>query len=176
MEHSFSTYKVEIKNLKYINDKGFKFPKTAIITLYDESNKEAGTELLGNIDTADIYTIINEGGDLNLDNCYIEDFSLSFYRQHFNLDKKELIKLNGFSAKNTFFDAHLASDFTLCDFGDGDVSFEGSIFVKGDVLFHASIFGEGNVIFSGISILVGNVDFSGVVVESGDFVFKNSFI
>ncbi len=175
MEHSFNTYRVEIKNLKYITDGGRKFPRTAIITLFDENGIESGTELLGSMDTGDIYKLINEGGDLNFDNCYIEDFSLSYYRQHYNLDKKESLQLKGFSAANSFFEANPITDFTHCDFGEGDVNFEGSVFAKGNLSFHASRFGNGNIIFSGVAILQGNVDFSGVEAGSGDFIFKNAF-
>lgn len=175
MEHSFNTYRVEIKNLKYITDGGRKFPRTAIITLFDENGRESGTELLGSMDTGDIYKLINEGGDLNFDNCYIEDFSLSYYRQHYNLEKKETLQLIGFSAANSFFEANPITDFSHCDFGGGDVSFEGSIFAKGNLTFHASKFGDGNIVFSGVAVLEGNVDFSGLEAGSGDFIFKNAF-
>ena len=93
MEHKFSTYRVEIKNLKYITDAGRRFPRTAIITFHDDRGKELATELFGNMETGEIYKLIHEGGDLNFDNCYIENLSLKSYRQHHNFDKKELVNL-----------------------------------------------------------------------------------
>ncbi len=176
MEHNFSAYNVEIKNLKYITDDGRKFPRTAIVTFFDTRGEEIGTELFGNLDTGDIYSMIRDGSDLNLDNCYIGDLSLSLYRQHNGLDKKEYVTLNGFSARNTFFEAHIATDLSYCNFSEGGVSFEGASFGNGKVLFNNSKFGAGDVIFSGVLFQEGHIEFTGSEFGNGDFVFKNAIV
>jgi len=176
MEHNFATYDIEIKNHKYIADDGRKFPKTAIITFRNKDGVICGTELFGNMDTTDIYKLINEGSELNLDNCYIKDFDINTYRQNYGLDSKAVVKFKCFSASTAFFESHPVTDFSYCDFGDGDTSFESTWFGNGRVSFHNSVFGNGNVIFSGVFIKEGNLDFAGTVVGDGDFVFKNAAI
>ena len=91
--------------------------------------------------------MIKEGKDLNLDNFYIQEFSLSSYRRINGIEKKELVPIKGFSARNAFFEAKVCTDFTYSSFSDGEVSFDGSHFAKGKVLFNGSVFGKGNVIF-----------------------------
>jgi hypothetical protein len=176
MEMIYASYKVEIKKLKFISDSDQKFPRTAIVTFLDEKEQEIGTELFGNRDTGDIYSIIEKGEELNLDNCYIEDFSLSYYRQYNGIDRKEYIKLNRFSANNSFFEAHLATDFSFADFGDGDISFAGSQFARGKVLFLSARFGVGSLSFSGVLMRDGHLEFTGAELGEGDFIFKNVII
>jgi hypothetical protein len=176
MDFHYSSYRVEIKNLKFISDDGRKFPRTAIVTFLNEKDEEIGTELLGNIDIADIYLKIEKKEPLVLDNCYIEEFSLSHYRAKLGIDRKEYVKINGFSAKMSFFDSHNATDFTYCDFGDGITSFEGAHFARGRVLFNNSIFGEGDVSFAAVLVRNGNIEFTGCSFGKGDFIFKNSVL
>ncbi|HUS86604.1 MAG TPA: potassium channel family protein [Bacteroidales bacterium] len=176
MDLHYSSYKVEIKNLKYITDDGRKFPRTAIVAFFNEKGEESGTELFGNLEIGDIYNLIDNGAELNLDNCYIEDFSLSYYRQHSGIEKKQYVRLNSFSAKKAFFEAHLATDFTFADFGDSGVSFEESQFAKGRVLFNNAKFGKGDVSFSGIFVRDGHIEFTGSAFGDGDFIFKNVIV
>ncbi len=176
MELHYSSYKVEIKHLKFITDDGRKYPRTAIITFIGDRGEELATELFGNMDTSEIYKMIEDGSELMLDNCFIEDLSLSFYRQHHNMDKKEMVSINRLSARNAFFEAHHATDFSFVDFGDGGVSFEGSYFNRGMVLFNYSRFGTGDVSFSGVYIPGGHIEFTGAEFSEGDFIFKNAVI
>lgn len=176
MEHNFVSYNVEIKNLKYITDDGRKFPKTAIVTFLDKDGLETGTELFGNIDIAEIYLRIHEGSELNFNNCYLQDFDINSYRQHFGLENKAMINLSGFSASYSFFESHPLTDFSYCDFGDADVNFESVWFGKGKVSFRNCVFGKGDVNFSGVFAKEGDLDFGGTVCGDGDFIFKNAFL
>ena len=172
----YSGYNIEVKNVKFIADDGRTCPRTAIITFHDEKGEEIGTELFGAIDVNQIYTNIKDGSSLNLDNFYVSEFSLSSYRRHNGLDKKELVQIKEFSAKNAFFEAKVCTDFSFSSFSEGDVSFDGSHFAKGKVLFNGSVFGKGNVIFSNTLFRDGNIEFTGSVFGEGDFLFKNSII
>ncbi|HCC71172.1 MAG TPA: hypothetical protein DEQ09_08490 [Bacteroidales bacterium] len=176
MEMRYSSYQVEIKNVKFISEKGVCYPRTAIITFLDDKNKEISTELMGNLDTADIYTLIDEGKDVILDNCMVEDFSLSVYRQQKDIDRKDYVVLNNFSARNSFFIAHTATDFSFTDFGDSDVSFEESHFARGQVLFNNIRSGKGNFSLSSTYIKDGHIELTGAHFAEGDFEFKNSVI
>jgi hypothetical protein len=169
-------YQIEVKNVKFIADDGKTCPRTAIVTFLNEKGEEIGTELFGAVDINVVYSTIKEGKDLILDNCYISEFSLSSYRRHNGFEKKELVPINGFSAKNAFFDAKVSTDFTFSSFSDGGVSFDGSHFARGKVLFNGSVFGKGNVIFSNTLFRDGNIEFTGSVFGEGDFMFKNAIV
>ncbi|MGQ9619900.1 MAG: hypothetical protein ACUVTX_02810, partial [Bacteroidales bacterium] len=173
---NYDHYKVEIKNVKYFADDGRICPRTAIVNFYNSEGEEIGNELFGVIEKQDIYKIIKEGKDLILDNLYINDFSLSSYRKHYNLERKTPVIINNLSAKNALFEATVATDFGHALFNEGDISFEGSQFVKGKVQFNGCDFGKGNVNFSNTLFQCGDIDFSGSVFADGDFIFKNSVI
>lgn len=176
MVTNYSSYRTEIKNVKFTADDGRTFHRTAIITLYGTDGEEIGSELFGVIDAAEIFAIIKESKDLNLDNCYINEFSLSNYRRLNGLDRKDFVQINNLSAKNAFFEAKNATDFSYSSFNDGDISFDGSHFAKGKVIFTGSDFGKGNIILSNTLFREGNIEFTGSVFGDGDFLFKNAIV
>jgi hypothetical protein len=172
----YTSYSVEIKNVKFIADDGRVCPRTAIVTFFDHANGQCGSELYGAIEITDIYTMIREGKNLNFDNFYISEFSLSNYRRHNNLEKKDFVELHNFSARNAFFESKVVIDFTYSSFSDGDVDFDGAHFAKGKVLFNGSDFGKGNVVFSNTLFREGHLEFTGSVFGDGDFLFKNAVV
>lgn len=176
MVTGYSNYHIEIKNVKFIADDGRTCPRTAIVTFYDDNEEEIASELFGAVDSKEIFSMIKEGQNLNLDNFYISEFSLSSYRRFSGMDKKDPVLLNNFSARNAFFEAKISTDFTYSSFSDGEVSFDGSHFAKGKTLFTGSVFGKGNVVFSNTLFRDGNIDFSGSVFGEGDFLFKNAIV
>src|SRR5512133_1445393 len=143
MIREYSKYKVSIKDVKFIAGDGRTFPRTAIISFLNKKGEELRQDLFGILETARIHELIAAGSDLNLDNCYIPDFSLPSYRRHAGIEKKEPVRLVNFSARNAFFESKEATDFSYASFGDGEISFEGSQFGKGKVLFTGSSFGKG---------------------------------
>jgi hypothetical protein len=173
MTTGYSDYRVEIKSVKFITDDGRTFPKTAIVTFFDKQGRDIDTELFGIPDAASIHDAIKEGKDLNLDNCYIPDFSLAAYRQHNNLDKKDHVAITKFSARYAFFESKHCNDFSFAMFSDGDLNFDGTHFANGRVSFAGSVFGKGNVNFSNTFFRDGNLEFNGCLFCEGDFLFKN---
>ena len=176
MVTGYSNYQVEFRNVKFIADDGRTCPRTAMVTFHNEEGEEVDSELFGAIDINQIYTIIKEGKDLILDNFYIHAFSISSYRRINGIEKKELVPIKGFSAKNAFFEAKGCTDFTYASFSQEEVSFDGSHFARGKVLFNGSVFGDGNVILSNTLFRNGNIEFTGCVFGDGDFMFKNAII
>jgi len=176
MKTGYKDYHIDIKNVKFIADDGRTCPRTAIVTFYDAEGKVTDNELFGAIETSVIYELIKEGKDLNLDNYLISDFSLSVFRRHNNLDKKAIVTIKGFSAKNAFFESKICNDFSHASFGDGEVSFKGTHFGKGRVSFTGCIFGKGDVVFSNTYFRDGNMEFAGSSFDEGDFLFKNSIV
>lgn len=173
---SYSSYRIEIKNVKFIADDGRTCPRTAIITLIGLNDEEIGTELFGAIEMTEVYNLIKEGKDINLDNFYISEFSLSNYRRHNGLDKKDFVSIKKFSAKNAFFEAKNCTDFSYSSFSDDEVSFDATHFAKGKVLFTGSNFGKGDTVFSNTLFRDGNIEFTGSVFGAGDFLFKNAIV
>ena len=167
MVTSYSNYHIEVRNVKFIADDGRTCPKTAMVTFHNEEGEEVDSELFGAVDINQLYTMIKEGQDLILDNFYIHEFSLSSYRRINGIEKKVLVPIKGFSAKNSFFEAKGFTDFTYSSFSGGEVSFDGSHFVKGKALFNGSVFGEGNVILSNTFFRDGNIEFTGCVFVTG---------
>jgi hypothetical protein len=92
------------------------------------------------------------------------------------MEKKDLVPMKGFSAKNAFFEAKRLTDFSFASFSSGEVSFDGTHFAKGKTLFNGSVFGDGNVIFSNTLFREGNIEFTGCVFGDGDFMFKNAIV
>ncbi len=173
MKTGYKNYQVNIKNVKFIADNGNTTPRTAIVTFYDDEGKEINNELFGVADVNDIYDLIKKGKDIVLDNCYVSDFSISAFRRHNNIDKKELVSLKGFSARNAFFESNICNDFSYASFSDGEVNFDGTHFGKGKVSFTGVRFGAGDVIFSNAFFKDGNIEFTGAIFGDGDFMFKN---
>jgi hypothetical protein len=176
MVTGYSTYRTEIKNVKFIADDGRTCPRTVIITLFGHNGEEIGSELFGAIEMTVVYALIKEGCDLNLDNFYLSEFSLTTFRRHHGLDKKDYVSLKKFSAKNAFFEAKNCTDFSYALFSDDEVSFEGSHFANGRVIFTGSNFGNGNTVFSNTLFRDGNIEFTGSIFGDGDFLFKNAIV
>ena len=176
MNRQYASYKVEKKNIRFFADDGRIYPKTVIITFFNDKGEEISTELLGSFDVNHVYSLIDNGEAINLDNCYVEDLSLSVYRQTKGLGKKEHVKLNGFSAREAFFESHRVTDFSYADFGDGDISFDDAHFSRGKVSFAGIIAGSGNFSMSGSLIKEGGIEFNGARMGEGNFEFKNAIL
>ncbi|HLN20975.1 MAG TPA: potassium channel family protein [Bacteroidales bacterium] len=176
MTREYANYRVDLKNVKFIADDGRTFPRSAIITYLSKKGDELRQNIFGAPEITEIYRMIGSGEDLNLDNCYLRDFSLSSYRRHNGLDKKHQVALNNLSVKDCFFESPDATDFSYASFHGSILSFEGTHFAKGRVLFNGSKFDKCNVIFSNTLFRDGNIDFAGCHFGDGDFMFKNAII
>jgi hypothetical protein len=176
MISGYSNYFVEIGDQEFTAEDGRRYPRTVTLKLSDEKGEEIGTESFGEISIDAIYKLIKEGRSLILDNCFIRNFSLSAFRKLNGLDKKELVSINGISARNAFFEAETCTDFSYASFQDGDKNFEGTHFGRGKVMFTGSVFGKGNVSFSNTLFRNGNIEFTGTAFGEGDFLFKNSIV
>ena len=128
----YISFQSEIKGLKFEISDDHKYTKTAIITFQVEQRTTPIVELLGYVDEEDIYKMIDEGKPIILDQCYIPMFSLENYRTSRKLNKKEKVKINGFSAKGAFFDSSLPFDFSHAIFESENFDISSSWFHRGD--------------------------------------------
>ncbi|MBN1186002.1 MAG: two pore domain potassium channel family protein [Bacteroidales bacterium] len=165
---------INILNKEFITPDGKKYSRTASIVFNTSSSIEPVRMDFAYIEKEAIYNLIDKGENINLDYCYIIDFSLSEYRSIKNLDKKEYLKLNDFSAKSAFFDAQKETDFSYAEFAGDEISFEGSIFSNRNVSFNSARFPNGLVSFANVGFGEGKVDFANVDFGGGDVSFKNA--
>ncbi len=176
MISGYSNYHVGLKDAEFTSDDGRTFPVTAIVTFLDGKGEKIGSQLFGAVDSDSIYDQIKAGTKILLDNCYISEFSLSAYRRKYGLDKKELVPIKEFSAKNAFFESGISIDFSYSSFSGRNISFDGSHFARGKVLFTGSQIKNGNINFSNTLFRDGNIEFTGSVFGEGDFLFKNAVV
>ncbi|MFC2151465.1 potassium channel family protein [Bacteroidota bacterium] len=175
MIQNYFNYKVKIKDTPFTSETGKKYENTAAISFLDENKKEVAYIELGFLDCEEIYKLIDEEKPINLDHCYIENFSLSDYRENRNIEKKAFVKIHKFSAFNTFFDSRIITDFSFAEFDDEYKNFENTHFLNGAVSFQSSNFHQGGVNFSYSYFNDGNVDFTNVNFGDGEVNFKNSW-
>ncbi len=123
----------------------------------------------------DIKCMLAKDQDINLEECYIKDFS---YRFICNLPSNfEILEelqserkiLKNFAASDAFFDGNV--DFSYARFGDGTVDFSSAYFGDGNVFFSNAQFGKGNVDFSFTHFGAGNVIFSDATFGDGNVLF-----
>lgn len=175
MIKDYFNYKVKIKDTSFETETGKKYENTAAISFLDENKKEVAYIELGFIDSEEIYQLIDKEVAINIDQCYVENFSLIDYRESRNLDKKSYVKLHQFSAYNTFFDSRTGTDFSFVEFDNEYKNFENAHFLNGSVSFNSSIFNQGGINFSYVFFNDGNVDFNNVNFGDGEVNFKNTF-
>jgi uncharacterized protein YjbI with pentapeptide repeats len=176
MTTGYANYQVSVKNENFTSSDGRTCRKTALISIYTKKGEILGQNSFGVIDPDTIYEMISSGSQIVLDEFYIADFSLSAYRLRHNIDKKEPVIINGFSARNAFFEGRETIDFSYASFKDGNKSFEGTHFGKGKVIFTGATFGNGNVVFSNTYFRDGNIEFTGSAFGDGDFIFRNAVL
>ncbi|MFW6224960.1 MAG: potassium channel family protein [Bacteroidota bacterium] len=174
MYSNFANYKVKIRPTPFNGKSGVHSKSTAAISFYSENKKEIDYIELAFITTEEIYYKIDNGEDIILDECYIENFSLNDYRKSRKLTDETMIDLNNFSSIGTFYDSRHETDFSYANFLNHQLSFNQSIFINGQVNFHKAKFNDGIKNFINIIFKNGHVDFSNVDFGSGKVDFKNT--
>ncbi len=175
MIKNYFNYKVKIKDTPFKTDSGKVYENTAAVSLLDENKKEISYFELGFLYKEEIYHLIEQEKPVNLDDCYIENFSLTEYRESRNIERKSHVKIHNFSAYHTFFDSRIETDFSFVEFDDEYKNFENAHFLNGSVSFQSAKFHQGGVNFSYSYFNDGNIDFSNANFGNGELNFKNSW-
>jgi hypothetical protein len=168
-----SSFKVEIKKLKFETDAGNRFPATALIHFQVEGREKPLVELMGYLGEKEIYKAIDRGEELNLDNCYIEKFSLRDYRLTRNLEEKEVVILKGFTARDSLFGGDANLDFSNAVFEGTEFSLEGAWVNRGDVIFESAHFKTEYLTFHNTHFPEGYFNFKNVHIDAAEVSFKN---
>lgn len=164
---------LEIIDKEYITEDGKKIPQTAELSFVKNSGITE-VQTFGYYSQDDLFKMIDNNEPINLDECYVADFSLSYYRKERKMDKEAPVILNGFSAKKTFFKAEKNTDFSFARIINECIDFSYSRFSGGNIVFHGAIFDQGNVLFNYVFFENGNVDFSNTHFVTGEVDFKNA--
>ncbi len=168
-EHHLLRYQVNIEDKPI-----FGREKTAAISFFDENNKRVAIYKYAVVAVDEIYGMIDRGENLHLNNCYINDFSLTDYRVSKGLDDHVFIKLINFSAKKAFFDCDVTTDFSYSEFEGAKTIFDSAIFGNGRTNFFNANFGHGNVSFKKAKFGSGSTSFQSVKFGDGDITFNNT--
>jgi hypothetical protein len=174
MFRDYSNYKVKINPVAYITKNGTRFESTASISFHDENRKEQAHYNLAYCDAESIYEMIDRKEPVILDECYIENFSLSEYRKSRGLEERSIVILNSFSAKSAFFEASVETDFSYSNIIGEGISFYKSRFINGRTSFHKTRFSGSESDFSNSIFKCEAIDFSNAVFEGGTVNFKSS--
>lgn len=193
-ENNLLHFTVEIQDKPILNAS-----KTAVLCFFDDYDKRVSVFKLPVMFKEDIYKLIDEKQPLVLSGAYIKDFSLNEYRKLRNLDEDAEVELYGLTAKKTFFDCEMETDFShahfiaekttfeasifgngYCNFfsahfAKGSVSFKKVKFGAGSINFQSARFGDGNISFHDTSFGHGNVSFIDTDFGNGNVDFKNSY-
>jgi hypothetical protein len=193
-EHHLLRYDVEIAEIATRQSS-----TTAIITFFDENNKRVSTYKLAVITKEEIYGWIEKGESINLNHAYVKDFSLIEFRSERGFDDHKVIHLNNLSARKTFFDCEVSTDFSFAvfngektnfeacifgngftnffnaDFGHGDVSFKKAKFGSGSTSFRSVKFGNGHITFNNANFGTGDLSFVDANFSNGDVDYKNTY-
>ncbi len=170
----YHSYKVEIKDIPFTTQGGKVREKTALLSFFNKIGDLISFEEFGFIETRHIYDMIEEGEELNLDYCYVHNFSLTAYRRYAILEKKVEVEIKGFSAKNAFFESNFVIDFSFAKFTNELTNFQYTHFTHGDVTFESASFENSGVNFADTFFRVGNANFSKTIFGIGDVTFKNA--
>ncbi len=164
---------LEIIDKEYITEEGNKIPRTAELSFIRNSGITE-EQTFGYYSRDTIFKMIDNKEPVNLDECYVEDFSLSLYRNERKMDKEAPVVLNGFSAKKTFFKSKKYTDFSFAKIINDRIDFSYARFSGGKTLFHGAVFDQGSVLFNHVLFENGNVDFSNTHFITGEVDFKNA--
>lgn len=176
---------------------GVSFDKTARISFRD-ATKNLIEKVKKPVVSADyLFTLINAGDQINIEGCFVQNFSILDYRRKYGLSEKEPVKLVNFNASNSLFEADKKvdfksvifegdkTDFSNAHFGHGGLSFYDARFnaVKTDFsftsygeghnVFQFADFGSGMLTFEGASFINGNISFVNTQFNDGNVSFKN---
>ncbi|HEY4800164.1 MAG TPA: ion channel, partial [Bacteroidia bacterium] len=156
----------------FTSSEGNTFSKTVHITFFDEYGKKIRTIDYGFVEIDSVYEKIKHGESLNMNECYVFDFSLTEYRTRNKLTEWEKVPLSKFSAKNAFFDCDSTVDFSYAQFQGNKTGFESSVFGNGTVNFTGADFGQGHASFRRTKFGNGKVDFQYSIFGTGNVIFQ----
>jgi hypothetical protein len=174
MARSFDSFKLQIVDKPFYRPDGFVTSKTAHVALLNKDGKEIEELFLAYPSLEEIYDTIESGLPLNLDNSFIQGFSLTACRRYLLKDKFSLLELNSFSAQNAFFHSMYEIDFSYSKFIGDKSKFGNSTFVGANLNFRESVFESSVVQLNEVFIKTDRFDMTQCKFNGNSLTFKNS--
>ena len=169
-----SKYHIKKKDQPFSLPNGETVAQTAIVTFETETAESITTLELGVIDPEYLYARIEKNQPIDLDRCYIENFSLVAFRKSRNLKANHFLDMNRFCLTNSVFDSAEDIDFSFVKFSQGELDLSSSYFLNGGIRFTHGKFGNGNFIFDQAYFHNGGINFANAHFGEGLLSFKNS--
>ncbi len=173
MISNFFTYRIEKTGKKSARSTGEANLSMAVVALLKENGDLISKLELNIVEAGDLYEQIIAGETVNLDKCFIENFSLSALREKKGLRKSQYLDINGFIATNSVFCSEGEIDFAFARFSSGELDLSNSLFL-GDINFTHSDFGDGDFKCNNTYFHQGAAIFSKAHFGKGLLSFKNS--
>lgn len=172
-ETKLNDFVVSILDKPFTTPEEITYPKTAQVNFFDRRNKKIDTIEYGYREADELYDLL-ETQKINLNDCYVKNFSLAEYRTRKQLQTNHPIVLSKFSAKNSFFDCDVTTDFSFVHFQANKISFESAIFSSGINNFTGAHFGNATVSFRRTRFGDGTIDFRFAEFGEGNTSFHYS--
>lgn len=172
MKKSFHSYTVETINKPFATEDERKFHITARVEMFDFHGKSIDVREYAFIGKEEVYKDIAKGKIIDLNNCYIKDFSLSEFRNNQGLPDDAYVELKGMTAINAFFDAGHDVDLSYAQFTGESVNFINALFFCNTLnLIHCK-FEKGDKDFSNTEFHCKEVNFQYADFNNGQVNFK----
>ena len=137
MPNSIATYQIEVLKEPF-QFEGNSSDQTVVVKTFVE-NKLVTKTKYGLVTKEEVYAQLKNGENINLNRCYVKDFSISKFKNSIDHDDLEHIDVNDFVAEDAFFDCSLRTDFSYINF-KGVARFNDTIFSHGNISFYQSRF------------------------------------
>ncbi len=170
----FSKYRIQK------TDKNFKLPdgqmlsQTAVISLLNNDDTVLATLELGVVGMPDLYAQILNNQPVLLDQCYIENFSLTYLREKAEIRTGQYVNIKRFAVTNSVFYSENHFDFSYVNLINGDLNLSHSIFLNCHIDFRYTKFGNEDINFDGTYIHQGSINFANATFGKGQLSFNNS--
>ncbi|MFH1050210.1 MAG: ion channel [bacterium] len=196
-----SKYSIEIIDKifdysKFEDIYSFRKSKTAVINLSKDNTSSQVVLEFCCPDLEEVYSLIDDNKDVNLNYCFLEGFSISNYRKSKNIHNDETVTINNFSCQNAFITNEKVSNkskivpntlnlynvkfkgdsFQIRNsmFSNGNINFEDSEFQVQKIQINSCNICEGKLNFSNCKFSDCELDFSNSVFGKGDKIFTNT--
>ncbi len=171
MQRYFKKIEVEILDKKFEKENS-SYPKTAIVSFFDENKTKINEESYGYANEDYIKEFISKNSELQLDHCLIENFDISYLKPKIYSEK---IILSNFSASHSIF-YNKENNIDLSDilFESNNVDFSNTCFIGKDINFSGSAFYADFVDFSNTKFKCDKLIFSKAKFSEAEVSFKNA--
>ncbi len=174
MARSFYTHRVKILDKPFYRADGFSTSRTAQVTLLGREDKVIEELYLAIPSIEEIYESIGSNQPLNLDDCYVQGFSLTACRRYLLMDKFSQIELISFSAQNAFLCSGYDVDFSYATILGDSFMLSNATIVGTSFNFSDAVFKTNHAWFNDMFLKVDRVDMNRCQFEGKKVSFKNT--